>query len=86
MHWLTWIVVGLVAGFAASAFLGMGKVMPWPLLLGLGVLGALLGGWVMKFFGWGGPMDFNWRWLLSSFLGALVVIFIFREFFTKHRG
>jgi len=86
MHWLTWIAMGLVAGFAASAFLGLGKEMPWPLLLGLGVLGALLGGWVMHFFGFSGPMQFNWRWLLSSFLGALAVIFIFREFFTKHRG
>jgi len=86
MHWLTWLGVGLAAGFAASTFLGMGKHMPlWVSLIG-GVAGAILSGWVVRWLGWDeGPIGFNWRWLASSFVGALVLLFIFREFFTKQR-
>ena len=83
---LTWIGMGLVAGFAAAVFLGVGKVMPWWMCLIAGVLGSLLARKVMDFFEiGGGPIGFNWRWLLASFLGSLVVIFIFREFFSEHR-
>ena len=86
MHWLTWMGVGLLAGFAASAFLGMGKVMPLWLSLAAGVAGAILSGWVVRWLGWDqGPIGFNWRSLLSAFLGAVVLLFVFREFFTKQR-
>ena len=86
MHWLTWIAVGLIAGYAASVFLGMGKQMGLPASVGVGILGALLGGWTVKFLGYNGnAMEFNWSSLATAFVGALVLLFLFREFFTQHR-
>jgi len=86
MHWLTWLAAGLVAGYAASTFLGMGQYMPLWVSLVAGVAGAILSGVVARFLGWDeGPVGFNWRWLLSSFIGAIVLLFIFREFFTRQR-
>ena len=82
----TWIAVGLIAGFAAAVFLGMGKTMPWWQILLGGVLGAALGVKTMNFFELGrGSLGLNWPSLVASFLGSLVVIFIFREFFAEHR-
>jgi len=46
----------------------------------LGVLGALLGGFIMNFFGQSGVTGFNLYSLLVAVLGAIVLIYMGRLF------
>ena len=79
MGLLSWIVVGLIAGWLA------GKVMKGSGfgLLGdiiVGVVGALVGGWLSEsVLGLGvGVSGFNLTSILIAFLGAVVVLFVLR--------
>lgn len=81
MGLLTWILVGLVAGFIAQLILGGGigiglRSVLMTILLGVG--GALLGGFVSVWLGYGDVTGFNGRSLVIATLGAIAVIFIFR--------
>jgi uncharacterized membrane protein YeaQ/YmgE (transglycosylase-associated protein family) len=81
MGLLTWILVGLVAGFIAQLILGGGlsiglRSILLTILLGIG--GALLGGFVSVALGYGDVTGFNVRSLVIAVLGAIVVIFVFR--------
>jgi uncharacterized membrane protein YeaQ/YmgE (transglycosylase-associated protein family) len=81
MGLLTWILVGLVAGFIAQLILGGGlsiglRSILLTILLGIG--GALLGGFVSVALGYGDVTGFNVRSLIIAVLGAIVVIFVFR--------
>lgn len=85
---LTWILVGLVAGFIAQLVLGgaggfslRGLVIT--VLLGIG--GALLGGFVSSAMGYGDVTGFNLQSLVIATLGALVVVFLFRALTSGRR-
>jgi uncharacterized membrane protein YeaQ/YmgE (transglycosylase-associated protein family) len=81
MGLLTWILVGLVAGFAATFVLGGGNGVG---LRGLvittliGIAGALVGGFVSVALGYGDVTGFNVRSLVIAFIGAIAVIWVFR--------
>lgn len=79
MGLLSWIVVGLIAGWLA------GKVMKGSGfgLLGdiiVGVVGALVGGWLAdSVLGLGvGITGFNLTTIIVAFLGAVLVLFVLR--------
>jgi len=78
MGLLTWIVVGLVAGFIAEFAVGGGiggiGIQRFAITILLGVGGALLGGWVASSQGWGDVTGFNIRSLVIATLGAIVVV------------
>jgi uncharacterized membrane protein YeaQ/YmgE (transglycosylase-associated protein family) len=81
MGLLTWILVGLVAGFIAQLILGGGlsiglRSILLTILLGIG--GALLGGFVSVALGYGDVTGFNVRSLVIAVLGAIAVIVVFR--------
>jgi uncharacterized membrane protein YeaQ/YmgE (transglycosylase-associated protein family) len=74
---LLWIVLGLVAGFLASMVMRGGGYG----LLGdiiVGVVGALLGGWLFSLFGAGGVTGFNLWSIFVAFVGACVLIAVLR--------
>ena len=55
MSILAWLVVGLIAGFLASKVInktGSGLILD----IALGVVGALVGGFIFNFFGHSAPM------------------------------
>ena len=67
------MVLGVVAGFIASKIVnksGEGLVMD----LVLGVIGAVVGGWIMSFFGEAGVSGLNLYSLVVAVLGAIVVL------------
>jgi uncharacterized membrane protein YeaQ/YmgE (transglycosylase-associated protein family) len=67
------VVLGVVAGFIASKIVnksGEGLVMD----LVLGVIGAVVGGWIMSFFGEAGVSGLNLYSLVVAVLGAIVVL------------
>jgi uncharacterized membrane protein YeaQ/YmgE (transglycosylase-associated protein family) len=77
--WLTWIVVGLIAGFLAGVVVrGGGFGIIWDIIIG--ILGGLLGGWLATsvFHIGGGVTGINWPSILIAFLGAVLLLFILR--------
>ena len=76
MSFLVWIVLGLVAGFIASKIVnkrGEGMLLDTV----LGVVGAVVGGWLFALFGAGGVSGLNLYSLLVAVVGAIVVLFTY---------
>jgi uncharacterized membrane protein YeaQ/YmgE (transglycosylase-associated protein family) len=74
---LSWIIVGLIAGFFAGVVVkGSGFGLIWDIIIG--VIGGLLGGWIatallkidLKVTG------INWESILVAFCGAVVLLVI----------
>ena len=79
MSILAWVVLGVIAGFIASKLVnksGSGLVMD----LVLGVVGAVVGGFLFNQFGHAGVTGLNLYSLLVATLGAAVVLIIFHMF------
>ncbi len=77
---LWWIIVGIVAGFLAKAIVP-GEA-PSGLLgdLIVGIVGAVLGGWIMHALGYAGAgAGFIWS-IFVAFVGAVVLLLILRAF------
>jgi uncharacterized membrane protein YeaQ/YmgE (transglycosylase-associated protein family) len=76
MSFLVWIVLGLVAGFIASKVVNkQGEGMLLDTLLG--VVGAVVGGWIFGLFGASGASGLNLYSLLVAVVGAIVVLFTY---------
>ena len=75
---IIWIIVGAIAGFVASKVLsGKGMGLLWDIVAG--ILGAFLGGWLAGLVGIHvDPGTFTIGGLLSAFVGAVIVLVIFR--------
>jgi len=76
MSILAWLVVGLIAGFLASKVVnksGSGIVMD----LVLGIVGALVGGFIFNAIGHSAPDGINIYSIFVSFVGAVVVLLIY---------
>ena len=79
MSFLAWIVLGLVSGFIASRIVnksGEGVLMD----IVLGVVGAVLGGWLFNTFGHLGVTGINLYSILVAVVGAVIVLFIYHAF------
>lgn len=89
MGLLTWILIGLVAGFIAEFVLGGGSGIGLRGLVMttlLGVAGAIVGGFVSVALGYGDVTGFNVRSLVIAVLGAIAVIIVFRAVTSSGRG
>jgi len=75
---LVWIIVGAIAGFVASKVIsGKGMGLLWDIVVG--ILGAFLGGWLAGVVGLSvSPGTFTIGGLLSAFVGAVILLVIFR--------
>jgi uncharacterized membrane protein YeaQ/YmgE (transglycosylase-associated protein family) len=76
MSILAWVLLGLVAGFIASKLVNRngGSLV---LDLVLGIVGAVVGGWVFNQFGNSGVSGFNLYSLLVATIGAVIVLAIY---------
>ena len=75
MHWIVWIVVGVIAGWIAEHLTGRRHGLLTNLMVGL--LGAVLGGWLaetVNFRPLAGPFLNN---LIVATFGAIVLLLIF---------
>jgi uncharacterized membrane protein YeaQ/YmgE (transglycosylase-associated protein family) len=76
MGFLTWIILGLIAGFIGSKIVNKsGEGIFLDIILG--IVGAVVGGWLMGFFGLGGVSGLNLYSIVVSVIGAVVVLFAF---------
>ena len=76
MSIIGWIVLGLIAGFVASKIVnkrGEGLVLD----IVLGIVGAVVGGWLFSAFGGVGVTGFNLWSILVAIVGAIVVLVIY---------
>lgn len=76
MSFLAWIVLGLIAGFIASKIVnktGEGLLLD----IVLGVVGAVIGGWLFNTFGHMGVTGLNLYSILVSVIGAIIVLVIY---------
>jgi uncharacterized membrane protein YeaQ/YmgE (transglycosylase-associated protein family) len=76
MSFIAWIVLGLVAGFIASKIVnkaGEGLVLD----IVLGIIGAVVGGYLFQTFGMAGVSGVNLYSILVAVIGAIVVLFIY---------
>lgn len=79
---IIWIIFGAIVGFVASHLMGSGDGLLWDIIIG--IVGAILGGWIMSFFGKGGVSGFNLYSFVVAILGAVVLIWIVRA--VRGRG
>jgi uncharacterized membrane protein YeaQ/YmgE (transglycosylase-associated protein family) len=73
---IAWIVLGLIAGFVASKIVnreGEGIILD----IVLGIVGAVIGGWIMAFVGGQGVTGLNLYSILVAIGGAIVLLVIF---------
>ena len=79
MNILLWIILGALAGWIASVIMGtrgQGVVVD----IVLGIVGAILGGWLFQQFGAQGVTGFDLPSLLVAVVGAIIIIAIARLF------
>ena len=75
MGLLAWILFGGVAGLAGRGFLtGGGGGIIYSVIVG--IVGALLGGFIMNQFGEAGVTGWDWRSFVVAVLGAVVLLII----------
>ena len=76
MSILAWIVLGLIAGFIGSKLVNKsGEGMLLDIILG--IVGALIGGWVFNFFGAAGVTGLNLYSLLVAVIGSVLFLVVY---------
>jgi uncharacterized membrane protein YeaQ/YmgE (transglycosylase-associated protein family) len=73
MSFIAWIILGLLAGFIGSKIVNKrGEGLLLDILLG--IVGALLGGWLFNTFGATGVTGLNLYSLLVAVVGSVVLL------------
>lgn len=83
MSFIAWIVLGLVAGFIASKIVNKSRG-GFFLDIVLGVIGAVVGGYLFQTFGMAGVTGVNLYSILVAAVGAVVVLAIYHA--IRRRG
>ena len=76
MSILAWILLGLLAGFIGSKIVnktGEGFLVD----IGLGIVGAVVGGWLFQYFGAAGVTGLNLYSLFVAVIGAVVFLVVY---------
>jgi len=82
MNFLYWIILGLVAGFIASKVVNKsGEGIFLDIILG--IVGAILGGWLFSLFGAQGVTGLNIYSLLVAVIGAILFLVIYHALFRR---
>ena len=73
---IAWLVLGLIAGYIASKIInksGEGLIMD----IVLGIVGAVVGGWLFTMLGAAGVTGFNIYSMFVAVIGAIVVLLLY---------
>ena len=73
---IAWLVVGLIGGFIGSKIVnksGEGLILD----IVLGIVGAMVGGWLFSFFGAAGVTGFNLYSIFVAVIGSIVVLVVY---------
>lgn len=73
---LSWIVLGGIAGWLASIITRRNDQMGCLTNIVVGILGALIGGWIAGLLGLGSITGFNLTSMLFAVLGAVALLLV----------
>ena len=82
MSFVAWLILGLIAGFVGSKIVnkrGEGVLLD----IILGIVGAIVGGWVFSLFGASGVTGLNIYSMIVAVIGAIVVLVIYHALFRR---
>lgn len=82
MSIIGWIILGLIAGFIASRIVdaqGQGLILD----IILGIVGAILGGFVFSAFGAEGVTGLNLYSMFIAVIGSVAVLWIYHAFMGR---
>jgi uncharacterized membrane protein YeaQ/YmgE (transglycosylase-associated protein family) len=86
MGWISWIVLGGIAGWLASIIMKRNDQMGCISNIVAGIVGAVVGGWVFSLFGGPTVTGLNLTSLLVAVVGAVIVLAVFNLLFGRKRG
>lgn len=75
---ILWIVFGALVGWISSLIMKTDSQQGAVLNIVIGVIGAVIGGWLMNTFGESGVTGFNLYSFLVALLGAVILIALMR--------
>ncbi|EMC6869713.1 GlsB/YeaQ/YmgE family stress response membrane protein [Salmonella enterica] len=76
---ISWIIFGLVAGIIAKWIMPGKENVGFFITIALGIVGAIVGGYISTFFGFGKVDGFNFGSFVVAVIGAIVVLYIYRK-------
>ena len=82
MSIIGWIILGLISGFVASKIVnkaGEGFFLD----IALGVVGAIVGGFIFSAFGASGITGFNLYSMIVAIIGAVIVLVVYHAVFRR---
>lgn len=75
---ILWIIFGALAGWIASMVMKTDQAQGTGMDIVMGIIGAVVGGFIMEFFGKAGVTGFNLYSLIVAVIGACVLIYLAR--------
>jgi uncharacterized membrane protein YeaQ/YmgE (transglycosylase-associated protein family) len=82
---VSWIILGLIAGFIGSKIVDRQGQGFW-LDIALGIVGALVGGFLFSLFGASGVTGLNIYSMIVAVVGAIVVMLIYNTLTRRRRA
>lgn len=82
LNLILWIVLGGIAGWIASMVMGTNRQQGTLADIVLGILGAVVGGFLLNLVGFAGATGFNLYSLIVAIVGAVVLIALRRAIAT----
>lgn len=87
---ITWLIIGLIAGLLAG-LLVRGRGLGFIPNIAVGLLGAVLGGFIFTVLGIQMPESLNggitlaWSDMFIAFIGAVIILLLFGGFYSRRR-
>ncbi len=78
MSWIIWIVLGLIAGIIAKFIMPGRDPGGFIVTIILGIVGALVGGFISTKLGFGDVTGFNLPSVIIAVLGSMLLLLIYR--------
>ncbi|WP_226020060.1 GlsB/YeaQ/YmgE family stress response membrane protein [Serratia symbiotica] len=76
---ISWIIFGLIAGILAKWIMPGREKSGFILTIVLGIIGAVVGGYISTIFGFGKVDGFNFGSFMVAVIGAIVVLYVYRK-------
>jgi uncharacterized membrane protein YeaQ/YmgE (transglycosylase-associated protein family) len=84
MSIIGWIILGLIAGYIGSKIVNKEGQGFW-LNIALGIVGALVGGFLFELFGGSGVTGVNIYSMIVAVIGSVVVLWLYNAISSRQR-
>jgi len=85
MSIISWIILGLIAGFVGAKIVNREGQGLW-LDIALGIVGAIVGGFLFSLFGASGVTGLNIYSMIVAVVGAVVVLLLYNAVAGRRRA